>query len=205
MKKKLSLVCMGFGTVFLVAAVALLIYNRYDDRRAGKRIDEIQRAFEVIMVDISVKTAEDEQHEAESETDEGYVMNTVEMDGENYIETLTIPELALKLPIMADWSYPKLKDAPCRYIGSVWTDDLVICGHNYTRHFGYLKYLEAGNLVTFTDVDGNVFYYEVSEVIILQPTDGDELLSHESGDWDLTLFTCTIGGQARVTVRCVCI
>jgi sortase A len=23
-----------------------------------------------------------------------------------------------------------------------------------------------------------------------------------SGDWDLTLFTCTIGGVSRVTVRC---
>lgn len=24
----------------------------------------------------------------------------------------------------------------------------------------------------------------------------------ESGDWDLTLFTCTVDGAARVTVRC---
>ena len=23
------------------------------------------------------------------------------------------------------------------------------------------------------------------------------------GDWDLTLFTCTVGGKSRVTVRCV--
>ena len=23
-----------------------------------------------------------------------------------------------------------------------------------------------------------------------------------SGDWDLTLFTCTYGGQERYTVRC---
>ncbi len=23
-----------------------------------------------------------------------------------------------------------------------------------------------------------------------------------TGDWDLTLFTCTLGGQTRVTVRC---
>ena len=23
----------------------------------------------------------------------------------------------------------------------------------------------------------------------------------EAGDWDLTLFTCTIGGQTRVTIR----
>jgi sortase A len=24
----------------------------------------------------------------------------------------------------------------------------------------------------------------------------------ESDEWDLTLFTCTIGGKSRVTIRC---
>ena len=28
------------------------------------------------------------------------------------------------------------------------------------------------------------------------------LSSMEEGDWDLTLFTCTIGGKTRITVRC---
>ena len=25
----------------------------------------------------------------------------------------------------------------------------------------------------------------------------------ESGDWDLTLFTCTVGGRTRDTIRCI--
>jgi len=33
----------------------------------------------------------------------------------------------------------------------------------------------------------------------LQPTAVEEMCS---GDWDLTLFTCTLGGKFRVTVRC---
>ena len=32
----------------------------------------------------------------------------------------------------------------------------------------------------------------------LNPTD---VAGMEAGDWDLTLFTCTVGGQSRVTVR----
>ena len=51
----------------------------------------------------------------------------------------------------------------------------------------------------FTDVDGNVYNYEVAELETLQPAAVDEM---KSGEWDLTLFTCTIGGQTRVTVRC---
>ena len=32
----------------------------------------------------------------------------------------------------------------------------------------------------------------------LEPTDEEAMTT---GDWDLTLFTCTPGGQTRVTVR----
>ncbi|MCD8017036.1 MAG: sortase [Oscillospiraceae bacterium] len=204
-RKKLGLACMVLGAVLLASAVALLAYNRWDDWRAGKAADEIQSALKVVMVDLPSETAEEEEpYEAEAEAEEEpRVMNTVEIDGDEYIGILTIPSLALELPIMADWSYPKLKIAPCRFSGSVWTDDMVICGHNYSRHFGNLKYLEQGNTVIFTDVDGNVFSYEVAETVILQPTDVEELLSQDSGDWDLTLVTCTVGGKTRVTVRCV--
>jgi sortase A len=78
---------------------------------------------------------------------------------------------------------------------------MIICAHNYDRHFGQIKNLKEGDKVTFTDVYGDRFDYEVSEVTILQPTDVEEM--KDPSDWDLTLFTCTIGGATRVTVRCV--
>ena len=34
---------------------------------------------------------------------------------------------------------------------------------------------------------------------ILEPTMIEDL---KAGNWDLTLFTCTLGGRTRVTVRC---
>ena len=53
--------------------------------------------------------------------------------------------------------------------------------------------------MTFTDVDGSLFSYRVAEVQVLEPTAIEEMVME---GWDLTLFTCTIGGQARLTVRC---
>ena len=52
-------------------------------------------------------------------------------------------------------------------------------------------------------MDGNRFAYQVVVRETLEPTAIDEMQSEEDGAWDLTLFTCTIGGQSRVTVRCV--
>ena len=91
-----------------------------------------------------------------------------------------------------------MKIAPCRYTGSAYQDDLIIAAHNYNSHFGNLKNLREGDTATLTDMDGNVFTYEMAELEILQPTDIEGM---DSGEWDLTLFTCTIGGSSRVTAR----
>lgn len=179
-----------------MAALCLLAYNRWDDWRAGQTVAEIQEALEEAEEDGGL-SAVDETGGAENGE-----MATIEIEGYAYIGTLSIPRYGLELPVMAKWSYPGLKIAPGRYSGSVRMDDMVICGHNYDRHFGNLKYLEAGDPVTFTDVDGNVFSYRVEEVITLQPADVEEMVNQTETDWDLTLFTCTLGGQARVTVRC---
>ena len=77
---------------------------------------------------------------------------------------------------------------------------MVIAAHNYRSHFGRLKDLPQGEEVIFTDMDGNVFRYRTAEMEILSPFAVEEMTS---GDWDMTLFTCTVGGQSRVTVRCV--
>ncbi|MCC8075675.1 MAG: sortase [Clostridiales bacterium] len=193
MRGRIGSAFMALGLLLLLAAVALLVYNKWDDYRAGRSAAEIQAALE---------SAAAENETSRSTEQVGDLLETIEIDGYEYIGTLTIPTLELELPIMEEWSYPGLKIAPGRYTGSIWTDDLVICGHNYTWHFGNLKYLEAGDGLSFTDVNGNVLQYQVEEVIILQPTDVEEMISQASGEWDLTLFTCTIGGQTRVTVRC---
>ena len=88
---------------------------------------------------------------------------------------------------------------PAMTRSSVYTDDLVIAGHNYRSHFGKLVNLTEGDEITFTDVDGNVFFYEVAARETLMPTAVEEMTS---GDWDLTLFTCTFSGSNRTTLRC---
>ncbi len=126
-------------------------------------------------------------------------MPTVEADGERYVGTLEIPVLSLSLPVISEWSYPRLKKSPCRFSGSAYMDDLIIIAHNYKTHFGLLKKLLPGDEVIFTDMAGNAFHYQVAETEILRPTQIDHLTET---DYPLTLLTCTVGGRTRVTVRC---
>ena len=132
-------------------------------------------------------------------------MTEVELDGWNYIGYLSIPSIGLELPVMSEWSYAGLKVAPGRYSGSTYADNMVVCAHNYAKHFSPIKWLAEGAEVYFTDMDGMVWSYEVSYVENLQPTQIEKMTTktEDSDAWDLTLFTCTTGGSARCAVRCV--
>lgn len=194
------------GLLLIAAALFLASYNLYDGLRAGRSAGE---TVEVLEGDIGAK-AEPGEAEQQAQDEEqplpGYLLSPyMEMpvksvDGVDYIGVLHIPSLGLELPVISRWSYDDLRIAPCRYSGSAYLGNMVICGHNYSAHFGKLKSLQPGDTVSFTDMDGNEFSYTVEELEVLRPTAVEEMTV---GDWELTLFTCTLDGKSRVAVRCV--
>ena len=208
-KKGTWLICLGL--LLIAAALFLAAYNIYDEQRAEQAAHETVEQLEACLPAESPAETLPEGMETlppagpgeveipDYVLDPNHEMPVRSIDGEEYIGMLEIPALDRTLPVMSEWSYPRLKIAPCRYTGSAYLGNLIIAAHNYRSHFGNLKELCEGDVVCFTDMDGNVFSYEVVLLEILQPTDVDEM---ESGDWDLTLFTCTVGGKSRVTVRC---
>mgnify|MGYP006053308989 CR=1 FL=1 len=96
-------------------------------------------------------------------------------------------------------AYEKLDIAPCRQFGSIQTDDLVIAGHNYRRHFKYLYKLEAGDSVYLTNAAGTVIEYVVAKNRTLKATEVDTV---QNSEYDLVLYTCTYTGTERVAVFC---
>ena len=202
-KKKGTWLMTG-GLLLMTAALLLTGFNLWDERRATESAGEVLRELDAICPE-EPQTGEPETADpGEAEIpdyilDPGRDMLAVEVGGGAYIGVLELPSLGLELPVMETWSYPNLRAAPCRYSGSAYQDDMIIAAHNYKTHFGRLKELRAGDEVRFTDTEGNVFRYAVAELETLGKYDVEEM---KSGGWALTLFTCTYGGQSRVTVRC---
>ena len=120
----------------------------------------------------------------------------------DYAGVIVIPDLSLELPVIDQWSYARLKVAPCRQSGAAADGDLVIAAHNYKSHFGYLDRLEPGASVIFTDMEGTVYRYAVEEIRQLAPEDAEDVSSVFSSEYPLVLYTCTPGGKARVAVFC---
>lgn len=196
-RKQRGLLSITIGLLLIAAALFLVSYNLYDELRAEQAAGQMVNKLEA-------STNQEPLASDERTVIPDYVLSpNMEMpvetiNGIDFIGVLRIPALELELPVISEWNYPNLKTAPCRYSGSAYLNNLIICGHNYTSHFGRLKTLSEGDIATFTDIDGNVFIYKMVERETLNPTDIEGM---ESGNWDLTLFTCTVGGQSRVTIR----
>ena len=127
----------------------------------------------------------------------GIEMPGEKVNGHEYIGTLSIPSLGLKVPVQRNWSYENLSVSPCRYSGSAYAGNLTIIAHTY--HFGKLSSLALDATITFTDMENNVFRYVVREKNTISPNDANEIA--HSG-YDLTLVTCTLSGTKRVAVYC---
>lgn len=209
-KKKQGLCWIMFGTMLLLAALFLVLYNLRTDRQGKVASEQILTVLKEQLPEPDEKPVlpdftEDLFAQYETESDVIPEETLIEIDGRYYLGYITIPSLNIELPVLNAWSYPNLKLSPCRYQGSVYTGDLILAAHNYRSHFGRIQELNSGELIIFTDGDGVQHRYQVLQSEMLDGRDISAMEFGSADSWDLTLFTCTIGGQSRVTVRAIAV
>jgi len=216
-KNPIATLFVAIGNIALLGAVGWYVRNLIEDIHAEKvSADIAEQIISVIEQNKQVETDEEGSNSSSSQngkTSEAtinpalYEMPTAEVEGCAYIGIIEIPSASLSLPVAYDWDYDKLAYTPCRYSGSYHTDDLVICAHDYGAHFRAIRSLNIGSTVSFTAVGGEKIRYVVTNVETVQPTEVEHMInnsanSDSNNEWDLTLFTCNVGGQTRCAVRC---
>ena len=211
--RRLGITLILLGLLLISGALFLFCHNRLESERAGKAAGSIRAELLAKMEDSAAEGADPysdvvwnsgDWEDSPNENDEpGPVpeMPVMTIGGYACIGIIDVPSVGISLPVMASWDYELLSVSPCYYSGSYYTDDLVICGHNYRRHFSPLRWAQIGSEVIFTAVNGTVFNYVISNRETVSPTDIETMVSSTS-DWDLTLFTCNLDGLTRCAVRC---
>lgn len=177
------------GLALIIGASALLLHNSRVDRRAGEAAAAVVQKLQTAL-----------PPEPGGQAAAGAEMPAVEIDGYTYIGVLDLPDGGPSLPVQAAWDEGGALVSPCRYQGSAYDGSLIVAGHNYKTGFGRLYGVAPGDAVRFTDMNGAVFEYVVSQ---LETVDQYDLAGMERGEWDMTLFSCTLDGRRRVAVRCV--
>lgn len=205
MRKEIGIFCILLGIACLLVSAGFVIYNRLETQSGAQYsrilLQDVQKKTEEVasIEDGQSEIVMEEASSAGLQETEPQEMATVPAGDYASIGILSIPVLEVELPVLTEWSYEKLKKAPCHYYGSCYESDFVIAAHNYPSHFGRLSELQQGDLVLFTDAVGKMHLYEVVLLETLSPTATEEMIT--SG-FDLSLYTCTPGGSNRVTVRC---
>ena len=206
MKRKiLGTAFVVLGAVLILIALSAIIINLWQEEMSGLNADHaMEQLWEQMTVDPVPATPDTPallpENSSTSDAPEFRPMPEIQVDGISYVGYLSIPALNLELPVISESTEQNLEIAPCRFFGTVYQKDFVIGGHRYRRHFRKLSTLGYGERLSFTDVEGNVYIYEVAECEVLEPNQAEYLCS---GDWDLSLFTCTPGGMTRVVLRCL--
>ncbi len=195
MTKKIGTLIIVVGLMCLAAASVFFFRNQNESKKAGENADAVLTVL-TAQIEEEKKAVSNENNSDEELND---TMPTVNIDGYDYIGYVEIPKIGIKLPVMSDWDYDRLKIAPCRNFGSVNNNDLVIAGHNYTVHFGKLDNLTEGDAVVFTDVNGKVYSYAVQKLDTVSAENVDAV---QNSGYDLVLYTCTLSGKERTSVFC---
>ena len=192
------------GLLLIATALFLIARNIRDEVNAGKASAEDVMELIALMPDEATVAEYEPGYEKDLEVIEVIPPDPMKVEvinGYKYIGVIEIPEYELSLPVRQECNEENLNSCPCLYSGNVHNDTMTLCAHNFDTQFGLLRDAPAGTKIYFSTVDGVIYKYEVigQEIIGAQDIKG---MTDPSLDWDLTLFTCTTGGQMRVAVRC---
>ena len=201
MYKWIGIICILLGVVCIFGSVGFVVYNQCEDKHAGEITQDLLADIQgVIDQNRPENPLPDDTGDLPGDMENiPAELPTVKVGGYDCIGILSVPVLDLELPVLADWSYTKLKKAPCHYYGNNYEKDFVIAAHNYKSHFGRLSELHTGDLIVFTDANGADHGYEV---VLLETLPKEATQEMIASGFALSLYTCTPGGASRVTVRC---
>ena len=213
-RNPVATILVAIGIIALICAAGWYVRNLLEDIKAEQASRDVVKELTAYVVEEADEGAGKTDESAgvvddlvDPTTDENLLeMERVAVNGSYYIGLIELPSAGLTLPVCYDWDYSKLAVSQCRYCGSYFTDDMVICAHDYGSHFRAIRSLGIGDEVFFSSVSGNRIKYIVTNVETVQPTEIEKMTDNRKAGgeetlWDMTLFTCNIGGQTRCAVR----
>ena len=200
-RRGIGLVSLILGLSMVVTAIFLISIYEKREADAGHYSEMIMAEFNrAESLPSMPQTLPNTQYEPveESEPEPIPEMPTADYYGLDMLGVIRVPECGIELPVLDNWSMSILEYAPCRYSGNIYSDDLILLGHNYTTHFKPLKKVSIGAEIEFESVDGKIWRYKVDEIDSIHRNDVDKLESEH----ELILFTCEEYGVYRFVARC---
>ncbi len=121
----------------------------------------------------------------------------------NILGEIEIPKINVKMYILDKTTNDSLNLSVTRFWGNGIHEagNFSIIGHNYKGMFRDLKELEIGDTFTLVDRTGRICTYVIYDIYIVEPDDVSCIEDTLLGQREVTLITCTTGGEKRLILK----
>ena len=192
MKKQTKLstgrLCLLIGICLLVVAAVVLIAWQWSIHTSQQRT-----AYYVH----TIRTRIPEPQAAVPEERRDNTMSVLSIEGTNFVGILEIPKYSSVVPVCGDWG--ETWKYPCRLSGSVYDRTMQMGGTSQKGQFDFYREISVGDLVFFTDMEGNRFSYEVTNIRYEAHADQTALRREDAA---LTLFIQNVYALEYLVIFC---
>ena len=190
-KKNISFLrrlCIWAGSFLVILAVIVPFLWQWSVRSSERKM-----AYCAEMI----HTLTPEPQSAIPEERSDNTMSVLSIDGTDYVGILEIPRYGSTLPVCADWG--EVTKHPCCLKGSIYDGTMQVGGTSQKGQYDFYREISAGDLVYFTDMEGNRYSYAVTDICYEKHADQAALQSQEAA---LTLFIKNVFGFEYIVVFC---
>ena len=188
MKKRTNQLCVLMGICLLVVVALVLILWQWSIHKSQ------QEATKYVQI---IHTSIPEPQGAPLEERRDNTMSVLSINGKDFVGILEMPQFGSVLPVCADWG--EVSKYPCRLDGSIYDRTMQIGGTSQKGQYDFYREVSVGDRVFFTDMEGNRFSYEVTDIRYEKHADQTALQRENAA---LTLFVKNIYAFEYIIISC---
>ena len=186
--KKTNRLCIFLGIGLLVIGAVVLSCWQWGIHAARKNAESYVQTIQSLIP---------EPQDAPLEERRDNAMSVLSVEGTNFVGLLEMPKWGSVLPVGNDWG--KVSKYPCRFSGSAYDSTLQIGATTQKGQYDFYREISVGDTVTFTDMEGNRFSYQVSDIRYEKHADRETLQKQTAA---LTLFIKNIYSFEYIIIFC---
>ena len=188
MKKQTNQLCVLLGICLLVVAALVLIFWQWGIHKSQQEATKNVQTIRTLIPEAQGAVLEERQDNT---------MSVLSINGTDFVGILEIPKFGSSLPVCANWG--EVSQHPCRLSGSVYDRTMQIGTTSQKGQCDFYRDVSVGDFVFFTDMEGNRFSYEITDIRYEKHADQTTLQQEDAA---LTLFIKNIYSFEYIIIFC---